>query len=63
MAWAAYAEICLGMMLMRPKDFWDMSLQEMYRATSGFKSFHTSVSNEAPLQKDELEKLMELNPD
>lgn len=63
MAWATYAEICLGMLLMRPKDFWDMSLQEMYRATKGFESFHASASEEKPLSKNELENLMELNPD
>lgn len=51
------------MLLMRPKDFWDMSLQEMYRAMAGFQSFHTSAETDAPLRKDELENLMELNPD
>ena len=50
------------MMLMRPKDFWDLSPQELYAAIRGFRHFHAS-SKEEPMKKDELDNLMELYPD
>lgn len=47
---------------MRPKDFWDLSTHEFYRALEGFTGFHTA-SKAAPMGKDELEDLMERYPD
>ena len=55
-------QIAMGKMQIRPKDFWDMSLQEFNAALNGFAEFH-SGGKPPPLGRDELEKLMELNPD
>jgi|TARA_R100000935_G_C2791132_1_gene146063 uncharacterized phage protein (TIGR02216 family) len=60
--WADYLEICVGMMGMRPYDFWDLSPQEMYRAITGFKNFNSSEDS-SPMTKDSLEEMMELYPD
>jgi hypothetical protein len=54
--------ICVGMMNMRPVDFWDLSPREMYLAIRGFKQFNTS-EKETPMDSNRLEELMELNPD
>lgn len=54
--------ICVGMMNMRPIDFWDLSPREMYLAISGFKKFHAS-EQEKPMDRAELDDLMELYPD
>lgn len=54
--------ICVGMMGMRPIDFWDLSPREMYLAIRGFKQFHAADENK-PMDRDELENLMELYPD
>lgn len=54
--------ICVGMMGMRPIDFWDLSPREMYLAIRGFKQFHATDANK-PMERDELENLMELYPD
>lgn len=42
--------------------FWEMSLYEFMRAIDGFIEFNGS-SQDAPLQKDELQDLMERYPD
>ena len=55
-------KICLGMMMMRPVDFWDMSPREMWQAIKGFKQFY-AAEKEKPITSDELENLMELYPD
>ena len=55
-------QICLGMIGIRPNDFWDMSLIEMYQAIKGFRNFNTT-SKETPMTNEELENLMELYPD
>ena len=55
-------EIGLGVMQMRPKDFWDLSTHEFYRALDGFTDFHSS-KKALPMGKDELEELMERYPD
>ena len=34
--------ICVGMMNMRPVDFWNLSPREMYLAIRGFKQFNTA---------------------
>ena len=54
--------ICVGMMNMRPVDFWNLSPREMYLAIRGFKQFNTS-EKEQPMDSSRLEELMELNPD
>ena len=38
--WADYYKICVGMMNMRPDDFWNISPREMYLALKGFKHFN-----------------------
>lgn len=55
--------ICVGMMNMRPIDFWNMSPREMYLAIKGFKRFHAADEQEKPMDRQELNKLMELYPD
>ena len=55
-------QICLGMIRMSPNDFWSLSPREMYSAVKGFLEFNT-VQKEEPLNRDELEDLMELYPD
>lgn len=52
----------LGKMQMRPDDFWNMSFQEFYLATEGFSDFH-SGGEPPPLNRDELNSLMERYPD
>ena len=54
--------ICVGMMNMRPIDFWDLSPREMYLAIRGFKQFN-GVNKEKPMDRAELDDLMELYPD
>tara|TARA_R110000782_G_scaffold233168_1_gene319328 strand:- start:2179 stop:2346 length:168 start_codon:yes stop_codon:yes gene_type:complete len=54
--------ICVGMMNMRPVDFWNLSPREMYLAIKGFKQFH-GTEKEQPMDTGRLEELMELNPD
>jgi hypothetical protein len=55
--------ICVGMMNMRPKDFWNLSPREMYLAINGFKKFNGSSEENQPMDKSRLKELMELNPD
>jgi uncharacterized phage protein (TIGR02216 family) len=55
-------QICLGMMMMRPDDFWNMSPREMWEAIKGFKQFH-AAEQDKPMTNEELEDLMELYPD
>jgi hypothetical protein len=55
--------ICVGMMNMRPVDFWDLSPREMYLAIKGFHKFNSSGKEEEPMDSSRLEELMELNPD
>ena len=54
--------ICVGMMNMRPVDFWDLSPREMYLAIKGFHKFNSSGKDQ-PMDSSRLEELMELNPD
>jgi uncharacterized phage protein (TIGR02216 family) len=62
--WADYIKICIGMMNMRPSDFWNLSPREMYLAISGFKTFHASgEEKEAPMDSHRLQEMMELYPD
>tara|TARA_R100000479_G_C6203722_1_gene135667 strand:+ start:102 stop:272 length:171 start_codon:yes stop_codon:yes gene_type:complete len=55
-------QICLGMMQLPPSVFWEMSPNEMYQAIKGFQKFN-SVSDDEPLNRTELDRLMELYPD
>jgi|TARA_A100001035_G_scaffold245120_1_gene213212 uncharacterized phage protein (TIGR02216 family) len=61
--WADYVKICIGMMNMRPTDFWNLSPREMYLAIKGFKQFHGAKEPDEPMTKDRLEEMMELYPD
>mgnify|MGYP001167454257 FL=1 len=54
--------ICVGMMNMRPIDFWNLSPREMYLAMQGFQKFNGG-EKEQPMDSSRLEELMELNPD
>ena len=62
--WSDYVRICIGMMNMRPSDFWNLSPREMYLAISGFKTFHASGQDkEDPMDSERLQEMMELYPD
>ena len=61
--WAEFVKIGLGIMQMRPDDFWNLSPRELWLALAGFKQFHASGESNAPMRRDELDKLMELYPD
>ena len=60
--WGDFYMICVGMMNMRPMDFWSLSPREMYLAIKGFQKFH-GAKDDRPMKKDELDDLMELYPD
>lgn len=60
--WARYYEICVGMIGIQPKAFWEMSPIEVFLATAGFKEFHGGNRPE-PMSRGELNELMELHPD
>lgn len=49
-------------MQMRPNDFWNMSMIEFRCALDGFADFH-SGGKPPPLNKGELDDLMERYPD
>ena len=55
--------ICVGMMNMRPMDFWDLSPREMYLSYT--KDFINLIlpGKDQPMDSSRLEELMELNPD
>ena len=44
-----------------PSQVWDMSIREITLAINGFKEYNGNKSN--TMDKDELEKLMEMYPD
>ena len=56
-------EIALGKMGISPRDFWDMSLFELYAAINGFAEFHGGGNQNSPMTRAELEDLMERYPD
>ena len=60
--WRRFFEICVGMIGISPLEFWELSPIEIYMAIAGFKEFHTA-EEKTPLDRDELERLMELHPD
>ena len=45
-----------------PEQFWNMGLPELYLAIEGYMEFNSSQKDK-PMNKDELEDLMELYPD
>tara|TARA_R110000744_G_scaffold138706_6_gene249569 strand:+ start:8830 stop:8982 length:153 start_codon:yes stop_codon:yes gene_type:complete len=47
---------------LNPQDFWSMSPVEIHMATNGFKEFHGGNRSD-PLNKTDLDNLMELHPD
>lgn len=51
------------MMGMAPSEFWDCSVSEVNAAIEGFTEFNSSGSDTTPMDRAELEELMELNPD
>ena len=61
--WADYVKICVGMMNMRPSDFWNLSPREMYLAIKGFKDFNSTEEKEEPMDSERLQEMMELYPD
>lgn len=61
--WADYVKICIGMMNMRPSDFWNLSPREMYLAIKGFKDFNSTEEKEEPMDSNRLQEMMELYPD
>lgn len=61
--WSDFYKICVGMMNMRPDDFWNISPREMYLALKGFKQFNGSEEKEEPMDSGRLEEMMELYPD
>ena len=54
--------MALGKMRMTSDEFWGLSIQEFFLASEGFSEFHSS-GKPPPMQKDELEDLMERYPD
>ena len=47
---------------MQPSEFWDSSPIEIYIALEGFQEFNGAEDNR-PMDKGELEELMEMYPD
>ena len=62
MPYQRWLEVCVGMMGMSLKDFWDSSITEITFAIKGFNEFNGS-GKDKPMSRDELDNLMELNPD
>ena len=46
----------------QPSEYWKLSPIEIYMAIAGFKEFNTA-EEKTPLDRNELERLMELHPD
>ena len=61
--WSDFYKICVGMMNMRPDDFWNISPREMYLALNGFKKFNSTEEKEAPMDSERLQEMMELYTD
>jgi len=61
--WSEFYKICIGMMNMRPDDFWNISPREMYLALAGFKQFNGGEEKETSMDSTRLKELMELYPD
>lgn len=48
---------------MAPTQFWNLSPKELYAALDGFIEHHSDPSKVDPMDRNELESLMELYPD
>ena len=46
----------------QPSEFWQMSPVEIYAAIAGFREFN-GAQDDRPMDRSELEELMELHPD
>lgn len=55
-------QICVGMAGVQPSEFWNCSPQEIYTILTGFTEFNTTPKDE-PMDRNELDDLMELYPD
>jgi|TARA_B100000131_G_C18037967_1_gene581201 hypothetical protein len=55
-------QICIGMIGWQPSEFWNASTQEVWSAIDGFAEFNGD-GKEKPMDRDELEEMMELYPD
>jgi len=55
--------ILVGMAGMAPTQFWNLSPRELYAALDGFVEHHRDPSQVDPMDRGELESLMELYPD
>jgi len=55
--------VCVGMMGMQPSEFWQSSMVEIYNALDGFTEFNGTEDNNRPMDKNELDALMEMHPD
>ena len=54
----------LGVLKLRPDDFWNMSLQEYWLAIEGFNEYQGGEKQkDVPMLRDELEEMMERYPD
>ena len=62
MPYQRWIEVCIGMIGMSPKDFWDSSVPEISYAVKGFSEFNGGKKDK-PMSKDELDNLMEIHPD
>tara|TARA_R100001015_G_C4628996_1_gene189493 strand:+ start:1849 stop:2049 length:201 start_codon:yes stop_codon:yes gene_type:complete len=58
-----FFQVCVGMIGMSPKDFWDLSLVEVVNSIEGFKEFNSTETEAEPLDQNRLQELMELYPD
>lgn len=58
-----FFQVCVGMIGMSPKDFWDLSLIEVINSIEGFKEFNSTETESEPLDQNRLQELMELYPD
>ncbi len=58
-----FFQVCVGMIGMSPKDFWDLSLIEVINTIEGFKEFNSTETEVEPLDQNRLQELMELYPD
>jgi len=58
-----FFQVCVGMIGMSPKDFWDLSLIEVINTIQGFKEFNSTETETEPLDQNRLKELMELYPD
>lgn len=52
----------LGILSLRPSEFWNMTMIEFVSACEGFAKFHSTQPN-APMTRDEMQDLMERYPD